>query len=96
MPRGATMTDVDKDTFAINDGYYDWSIRTYEAIRKRLGLNLKVHPDDERLKAGHIFLFNHFARFETVIPPATNHNHTSTTDKGEALTVKPHVESVET
>ena len=70
------MTDADKDAFAINDGYYDWSIRTYEAIRKHLGLNLKVHPDDELLKRGHIFLFNHFARFETVIPPYIIHRAT--------------------
>ncbi len=70
------MTDADKDAFAINDGYYDWSIRTYEAIRKHLGLNLKVHPDDELLKRGHIFLFNHFARFETVIPPYSIHRAT--------------------
>ncbi len=70
------MTDADKDAFAINDGYYDWSIRTYEAIRKHLGLNLKVHPDGELLKQGHICLFNHFARFETVIPPYIIHRAT--------------------
>ena len=70
------MTDADEDVFAINGGYYDWSIRTYEAIRKRLGLKLKVHPDDELLKQGHIFLFNHFTRFETVIPPYIIHRAT--------------------
>jgi len=70
------MTDADKDAFEINDGYYDWSIRTYEAIRKHLSLNLKVHPDDELLKRGHIFLFNHFTRFETVIPPYIIHRAT--------------------
>ena len=70
------MNDVDKDAFAINDDYYKWCIRAYEALRNRLGLNLKVHPDDELLKQGHIFLFNHFARFETVIPPYIIHRAT--------------------
>lgn len=63
------MSNVDIDAYAINDDYYKWSVRTYEAVKKRLGLNLKVHPDTDLLKQGHIFLFNHFARFETVIPP---------------------------
>ena len=55
--------------YEISESLYNWSVRTYETIRKQLGLNIKVHPGDERLKQGHIFLFNHFARFETVIPP---------------------------
>ena len=63
------MTDVDRDAFAISDDTYNWCVRTYEAIKSRFGLNLWVHPDNELLERGHIFLFNHFARFETVIPP---------------------------
>jgi len=61
---------VDKTKkFAVNDSYYSWCVRTYETVRKGLGLNVKVHPNNDLLKQGHIFLFNHFARFETVIPP---------------------------
>ena len=70
------MTDIDRDAFAINGGYYKWCGRTYDVLRDRLGLNLMVHPDDELLKQGHIFLFNHFARFETVIPPYIIHRAT--------------------
>ena len=63
------MTDIDKDEFAISDDTYNWCVRTYEVIKSRFGLNLWVHPNNELLEQGHIFLFNHFARFETVIPP---------------------------
>ena len=70
------MTNISRDTYTINDDYYRWSIRFFEAVRKRLGLNLKVHPDDGFLKQGHIFLFNHFARFETFIPPYIIHGAT--------------------
>ncbi|NQV84996.1 MAG: alpha/beta fold hydrolase [Rhodospirillales bacterium] len=63
------MTNVDKDAFAISDDTYKWCVRTYETIKNRFGLNLCVHPDNALLGQGHIFLFNHFARFETVIPP---------------------------
>ena len=63
------MTNVDRNLFAISDDTYNWCVRTYEFFKKRFGLNLWVHPNNELLEQGHIFLFNHFARFETVIPP---------------------------
>ncbi len=63
------MSALDNDKYSIREDYYNWSIRSYEALRKHLGLNLRVHPDDTLLQQGDIFLFNHFARFETVIPP---------------------------
>lgn len=33
-----------------------------------LGINIKLHAPDHQVEEGHIFLFNHFARFETFIP----------------------------
>jgi len=56
------------DDFDINKGTYDWCIRSFHALRKSLGLNVKVHGDDDIAEQGDIFLFNHFARFETIIP----------------------------
>ncbi len=52
---------------------YDLCVRAFRTTRKLLKLNIKLH--DESLSAAHqtiqhgdIFLFNHFARFETFIP----------------------------
>ncbi len=66
----------DEDKFAINEGSYDRIVRSFEIVRKRLGLNIMVHHDDGQMKRGQIFLFNHFARFETVIPPFLLHQAT--------------------
>ncbi len=68
------MTDEEK--FAINEGSYDRIVRSFEIVRKRLGLNIMVHHDDGQMKRGQIFLFNHFARFETVIPAFLLHQAT--------------------
>lgn len=58
-----------EDQFVIQESYYARCSWLYEAIRDRLGLKLNIHPDTERLRDGQIFLFNHFARFETIFPP---------------------------
>ncbi|MBM3566451.1 MAG: alpha/beta hydrolase, partial [Alphaproteobacteria bacterium] len=70
------MTTDDERLFDINTGTYDWCVRSFQAIRKRLGLNIKVYDDEKRIQQGHIFLFNHFARFETIIPPFVIHRTT--------------------
>jgi len=55
--------------FAINEKTCSRFISSFEAVRKYLGLNIKVHCDEHIMGRGQIFLFNHFARFETFIPP---------------------------
>ncbi|MBL4614594.1 MAG: 1-acyl-sn-glycerol-3-phosphate acyltransferase [Magnetovibrio sp.] len=73
------MTKEEENIFAINESTYAWCVRSFQAIRKRLGLNIKVHQNESGLmKKGHIFLFNHFARFETIIPPFVIHRATGT------------------
>ncbi|MDT8398613.1 MAG: alpha/beta fold hydrolase [Pseudomonadales bacterium] len=58
-------------------GTYDFAVRSLELVEGYLGLNIKVHGDDEDLlNKGQIFLFNHFARFETLIPPYILHRQT--------------------
>ena len=52
----------------INEALYQWCVRAFSLLRRRLGINIKVHDADGHIKAGQIFLFNHFARFETIIP----------------------------
>lgn len=52
----------------INTSTYQWCVRAFSRVHDRLGINVKVHDADGHLDSGEIFLFNHFARFETVIP----------------------------
>ena len=47
---------------------YDWCVRAFSILRKRLGINIRFHHNEGQIEAGQIFLFNHFARFETIIP----------------------------
>jgi acyl-CoA synthetase (AMP-forming)/AMP-acid ligase II/esterase/lipase/1-acyl-sn-glycerol-3-phosphate acyltransferase len=54
--------------FQINEPLYKWCVKAFTLLRKRLGINIKVHGSDAHMQAGQIFLFNHFARFETIIP----------------------------
>jgi len=74
--RVGLMDSDTKNTFNINESTYQWCVRSFQAIRKRLGLNIEVHTTDNALQSGHIFLFNHFARFETIIPPFVIHRAT--------------------
>ncbi|WP_108651169.1 serine aminopeptidase domain-containing protein [Dongshaea marina] len=47
---------------------YDWCVRAFSLVKKRLGINICLHDDDDSFANGDIYLFNHFARFETIIP----------------------------
>lgn len=62
--------------FDINTSTYDWCVGAFEAFRKTLGLNIMIHNDHGLSEQGDIFLFNHFARFETIIPPYILHKAT--------------------
>jgi len=52
----------------INEALYQRCVRAFSLLRNRLGLNITVHDSDGVINQGQIFLFNHFARFETIIP----------------------------
>ena len=52
----------------INEALYQWCVRGFSLLRRRLGINIAVHDEGQLLETGQIFLFNHFARFETIIP----------------------------
>ena len=63
---------VDPDNPEINTRVYDFCVRAFRTTRKLLKLNIKLHQDvgdeNDAVQQGDIFLFNHFARFETFIP----------------------------
>jgi esterase/lipase len=58
-----TKTDLifDKDL-------YEKCLVGFRRAEDYLGLKLHVHAEENQLAEGQIFLFNHYARFETVIP----------------------------
>ena len=52
----------------INEPFYQWCVRGFTLLRRRVGMNIEVHAEDGVIENGQIFQFNHFARFETIIP----------------------------
>jgi len=65
---------------SINTKTYDWCVKAFRTGKKLLKLNIKLHQEEEENKnsamSGDIFLFNHFARFETFIPQHLIHEAT--------------------
>ncbi len=57
-----------EDEFELNRSIYEWTVRAITALGKRLGVEIRFHHKENQVEAGQIFLFNHFARFETFIP----------------------------
>jgi esterase/lipase len=48
---------------------YGRYMRLLEGVISRLGVTIRVHGDQNLWREGDIFMFNHFARLETVLPP---------------------------
>lgn len=59
---------LEEEKFAISEQVCTWTIRILSALRSRLRIHIKMHHHECVLDEGQIFLFNHFARFETFIP----------------------------
>ena len=58
----------EKVQYEISTATYEWTSRLFTLLRKVLAVNLKLHHREAQIADGDIFLFNHFARFETFIP----------------------------
>src|SRR5437762_8182345 len=54
--------------FQINETRYQWCVGAFSVLRRRLGIDIKLADGNGAIETGQIFLFNHFARFETIIP----------------------------
>jgi len=52
----------------INEPFYQWCVRGFTLLRRRVGMSISVHAEDGLIESGQIFQFNHFARFETIVP----------------------------
>ena len=64
----------------INTRTYGFCVKAFRSTKKLLKLNIKLHEDQtgpgDAVSNGDIFLFNHFARFETFIPQYLIHEKT--------------------
>ncbi|MFT7433829.1 MAG: esterase/lipase/1-acyl-sn-glycerol-3-phosphate acyltransferase [Alphaproteobacteria bacterium] len=70
------MTEPKKHDYTIQKETYERCRKTFKTIEENFGLNINVHAEEGVLEEGQIFLFNHFARFETAIPPYVIYNKT--------------------
>lgn len=60
----------------IHERTYEWTGRALGLLERILKLNVKLHGRAGLLAEGEIFVFNHFARFETFIPQYLIHRET--------------------
>ncbi len=59
---------VTEEDLQFNDSVWEWTGRTLSLLERVLRVRIRLHLSPGQLEAGEIFLFNHFARFETFIP----------------------------
>ena len=69
------LPDIEK-SLEINQSACAWTARALSILTERLGVNIKLHDPHGDIRTGQIFLFNHFARFETVVPQFLIHRET--------------------
>lgn len=67
MERRSDSLDLGHD-LEVSPLAYQWTARIFKFIEKFLSVHIKFHHNTGQIAAGEIFLFNHFARFETFIP----------------------------
>ncbi len=65
-----------EEEFLLSKSTYKWSVRLFSRLEKMLGVNIHMHQEQNSVEQGDIFLFNHFARFETFIPQYLIHKST--------------------
>ena len=57
-----------EDDFDFGPRFYSWTSTALAFLERVLKVDIQLHAEDATLEEGEIFLFNHFARFETFIP----------------------------
>jgi esterase/lipase len=62
------MKVLTKNDLVFDKALYEKCLVSFRLAEDYLGLKLHVHAEENQLADGQIFLFNHYARFETVIP----------------------------
>lgn len=64
------------DEYALSDSAYRWSVRLFSTLTRLLKVQIRLHGDRDQLRSGQIFVFNHFSRFETLVPQYLIHRET--------------------
>jgi len=67
---------VSEKDLIINEKSYKKTRLVLDILRRFLKVNIKLHNLEDQFRQGDIFLFNHFARFETFIPQYLIYDHT--------------------
>ncbi len=62
--------------FEIQPSAYAWTLKAMRVLERILKVRIALHHDADLLETGDVFLFNHFARFETFIPQYLIHQRT--------------------
>jgi len=70
--------------FEIDPKTYEWTIKAFSTLKTRLGVLIRLHQKEGQIQSGQIFLFNHFARFETFIPQYLIYEETGAFSRGLA------------
>jgi esterase/lipase len=65
MSRLNTVEEID---YGFNQTSIDRTVRYMSRLQRALSLNIHIHRPQGQIDDGDIYLFNHFARFETFIP----------------------------
>ncbi len=60
--------NLEESQYEISTSAYEWTSRLFDLLRKILKVKVNFHHDEGQIEEGDIFVFNHFARFETFIP----------------------------
>ena len=63
-----TSNTEPSEDYPIDPDVFKWTYQALNVLFKFLKLNIVNHGNDEDWNNGQIFLFNHFARFEAIIP----------------------------
>ena len=63
-----TSNTQPSEDYPIDSDVFKWTYQALNVLFKFLKLNIVNHGKDEDWNNGQIFLFNHFARFEAIIP----------------------------
>jgi esterase/lipase len=62
------LDTVEPIDYSFNQASIDRTARYMTRLQRALSLNIRIHRPHGRIDDGDIYLFNHFARFETFIP----------------------------
>jgi len=62
------LDTIEQIDYSFNPASIDRTVRYMTRLQRALSLNIRIHRPHGQIDDGDIYLFNHFARFETFIP----------------------------